>query len=72
MPNGTYGGVRGGLNSPYSIYELAYLPETTKTDAMTHGQGLISIRRQAEKYLGGMDIEVLENKEFLLVVYMQV
>ncbi len=20
MPNGTYGGVRGGLNSPYSIY----------------------------------------------------
>ena len=22
MPNGTYGGVRGGLNSPYSIVPL--------------------------------------------------
>jgi len=23
MPNGTYGGVRGGLNSPYSIFANA-------------------------------------------------
>ena len=24
MPNGTYGGVRGGLNSTYSIYNAKY------------------------------------------------
>ena len=54
------------------LEEETGLPATTKTDGKAHGQGLISIRRQAEKYLGGMDIEILENKEFLLVVYMQV
>ena len=44
MPNGTYGGVRGGLNSPYSI-----VPSITMADAHGYAHILVFYEQNSEQ-----------------------
>ena len=46
------------------------LPETTKQDKLSHGYGLINIRKVAQKYYGDIDISQDANKFTLMVMLM--
>ena len=52
-------------------FEQNGLPETTKTkDKVLHGIGLSNVRREAEKYMGELELRT-ENHEFYATVLLQ-
>ena len=53
-------------------FNLSGLPLSSKSDPDSHGLGIAAIKRQAEKYLGGIDIEIDEkSRVFKLVIFLK-
>ena len=62
--------VRNSIKKKVVLNEETGLPETTKKDKVNHGFGLVGIRKIAQKYYGGIDIEQNKNNFLLSVMLM--
>ena len=53
-------------------FNTSGLPLSSKIDPDSHGLGIAAIKRQAEKYMGGIDMEIDEERRvFKLVVFLK-
>lgn len=62
--------IRNSIKKKVVLNEETGLPETTKKDKVNHGFGLVGIRKIAQKYYGGIDIEQNKNNFLLSVMLM--
>lgn len=63
--------VKNSIKKKVVLNEETGLPDTTKKDKINHGFGLVGIRRIAQKYFGGIDIEQ-DRDSFLLSIMLMV
>lgn len=62
--------IRNSIKNNVILNEETGLPDTTKKDKVNHGFGLAGIRKIAQKYYGGIDIEQDKNSFLLSIMLM--
>lgn len=63
--------VKNSIKKKVVLNEETGLPDTTKKDKINHGFGLTGIRKIAQKYFGGIDVEQ-DRDSFLLSIMLMV
>lgn len=63
--------VKNSIKKKVILNEETGLPDTTKKDKINHGFGLTGIRKIAQKYFGGIDVEQ-DRDSFLLSIMLMV